>query len=135
MRRRLAALATLLLAVTLPAAPALAVGLGPLSKSGVTDGPRKAFYLTLINPYRDATAFRSYAIGMEDELPQPRVRILPGDVTLGGNTSRQLLVIAGGLAPGETFAFRVCAERAQLTEGMIRARVCSKLSARRLPVR
>lgn len=135
MRRRLAPLAALLAAAALPAVPALAVGLGPLVKSGVTDGPRKAFYLTLINPYPSATAFRAYAIGMTDEQPQPRVRILPGDVTLGGNTNRRLLIVAGGLTPGETYEFRVCAERAQPIEGMIRARVCSKLSARRLPVR
>ena len=32
------------------AAPALAVGLGPLSKEGSISGPRKAFYLTIVNP-------------------------------------------------------------------------------------
>ncbi|HTU09686.1 MAG TPA: hypothetical protein VMG08_02210 [Allosphingosinicella sp.] len=134
MSRRVA-LAALTLAA-LPLASASAVGLGPLTKAGLTDGPRKAFYLTLTNPYASATAFRAYAIGMADETPQPRVRILPGDeVRLGGNSNRQLLVVAGGMAPGETYAFRVCAERAQPVEGMIRARVCSKLTARRLAAR
>jgi hypothetical protein len=129
-------LAALLLAAMLPLTPASAVGLGPLSKSGITDGPRKGFYLTLMNPYAAATAFRTYAIGMEDETPQPRVRILPGEtIRLGGNSQRQLLVVADGLAPGETYEFRVCAERAQPTQEMIRARVCSKLSARRLAAR
>lgn len=125
--------AVLVLAGLVLAAPALAVGLGPLSKSGVTDTDRKGFYLTLINPYRAARAFRAYAVGVADETPQPRVRILPGEVTLGGGTTRRLLVIATGLAPGETYAFRVCAELSQSSEGMIHARVCSHLSARRLP--
>lgn len=30
--------------------PAIAVGLGPLSKEGITDSDRKGFYLTVINP-------------------------------------------------------------------------------------
>lgn len=133
--RRLATLA-IAVAAALPMSSASAVGLGPLAKSGVTAGPRKAFYLTLINPYQTATEFRAYAIGWEDEQRQPRVRILPGEtVTLGGGSQRQLLVIAGGLSPGETYSFRVCAERARQIQGMIHARVCSKLSARRLAAR
>lgn len=125
--------APLLALAALASAPAFAVGLGPLAKSGVTDTDRKGFYLTLINPYPAATGFHAYAIGPQDETPQPRVRILPGDITLAGRTSRQILVIATGLAPGETYAFRVCAERTQTPEGMIHARVCSRLGARRLP--
>jgi hypothetical protein len=125
--------AAFLALAALAAAPALAVGLGPLSRSGVTDTDRKGFYLTLINPYPAATPFHAYAIGPADETPQPRVRILPADVTLAGRTSRRILVIATGLAPGESYAFRVCAERAQTPEGMIHARVCSRLGARRLP--
>jgi hypothetical protein len=125
--------AALVLAALALAAPALAVGLGPLSKSGVTDTDRKGFFLTLINPYPAATAFRAYAVGAGDETPQPRVRILPGEATLGGRTTRRILVVATGLAPGETYAFRVCAELAHTPKGMIHARVCSNLSARRLP--
>lgn len=123
----------LLAALALVAAPAAGVGLGPLAKSGVTDGPRKAFHLILINPYPAATGFTAYAVGAADETPQPRVRILPGDIRLAGGSERRLLVIASDLAPGETYEFRVCAERADTQEGMIHARVCSRLSARRLP--
>ena len=121
------------LALALAAAPAAGVGLGPLAKSGVTDGPRKAFYLTLINPYPTATAFRAYAVGEGDEAAQLRVTIFPDAATLGGNANRRLLVIADDLAAGETYAFRVCAERAETSEGLIHARVCSHLTARRLP--
>ncbi|MDQ8756442.1 hypothetical protein RCO27_09390 [Sphingosinicella sp. LHD-64] len=121
------------LALALATAPAAGVGLGPLAKSGITDGPRKAFYLTLINPYPTATAFRAYAVGERDETAQPRVTIFPGETTLGGNANRRLLVIADDLAAGETYAFRVCAERAEPSEGLIHARVCSHLAARRLP--
>lgn len=130
--RTISRLAAGLAALALTAAPAFSVGLGPLAKAGLTDGPRKAFYLTLINPYPAATPFRAYAIGIADEVPQTRVQIFPGDVTLGGNMNRRLLIIADDLAPGETYVFRVCAERADLSEGMIHARVCSHLSARRI---
>lgn len=130
------AIARLLLpaiALALAAAPAFGVGLGPLAKAGVTDGPQKGFYLTLINPYPVATGFRAYAVGAEDERAQARVVVLPAEVTLGGNTNRRLLVIANDLAPGETYAFRVCAERAAPQQGNVHARVCSHLTARRLP--
>ena len=63
--------APLLALAALASAPAFAVGLGPLAKSGVTDTDRKGFYLTLINPYPTATAFHAYAIGPQDETPQP----------------------------------------------------------------
>lgn len=119
-------------ALALLAAPALGVGLGPLTKAGITDGPRKAFYLTLINPYPAAARFTAYAVGPADEAMQTRVSILPADATVAGRGSRRLLVIAEDMAPGETYDFRVCAARADQPEGMIHARVCSRLSARRL---
>ncbi len=128
MKRRLACAVGL----ALLAAPALGVGLGPLAKSGITDGPRKAFYLTLINPYPAAARFSAYAVGPVDEAMQTRVSILPADATVAGRGSRRLLVIAEDMAPGETYEFRVCAARADLPEGMIHARVCSRLSARRI---
>ena len=125
--------APLLALAALASAPAFAVGLGPLAKSGVTDTDRKGFYLTLINPYPTATTFHAYAIGPEDETEQARVRILPAATTLPARSNRRILVIATGLRPGETYAFRVCAERAQNPEELLHARVCSRLSARRLP--
>jgi len=130
---RRGALPALLLAGAAFAAPALAVGLGPLVKTGVTDGPAKAFYLTVINPYPTAQAFRAYAVGFEDEVPAGRVKIAPADITIGGRKSRRILVIANEMTPGESYPFRVCAERRVKQEGTIHARVCSKLTARRLP--
>lgn len=48
-------------------------------------------------------------------------------------SQRRVLVIDTGLKPGEEHIFRVCAERADRSEeGMIHARVCSKLTARRV---
>lgn len=125
----------LALGSALLAGPASAVGLGPLVKEGATDGPDKAFYLTLINPYPMRTRFTAYAVGAEDEVPAARVRILPADVWLAGERTRRIVVIAGGLAPGETYRFRVCAERVSNEEGSIHARVCSRLAARRLAQR
>lgn len=114
------------------AAAAGAVGLGPLTKSGVTDGPAKAFYLTLYNPYPARTAFRLYAVGNQDEVAQDRVRVPSGPVPLGAEKTRKFMVVASGLQPGEHYAFRVCAEKATPAEREIHARVCSRLVARRL---
>ncbi|MET0241790.1 MAG: hypothetical protein ABW184_18005 [Sphingobium sp.] len=130
MRKVAAAFAGLLLA-----APLGAVGLGPLNDEGVIDGPRKGFTLTLYNPYTVPTEFEAYAVGPdnEDETRQTRVTILPERAILGAGQSRRLLVIADDLKPGETYRFRLCAERAASPSGeMIHARVCSKLSARRI---
>jgi len=121
-----------LIALLCIGAPALAVGLGPLTKSGVTDGEAKAFYLTLINPYPHVETFHSVAIGADDEVRAERVALFPADVAIGGGRSRKLLVIVRPLKPGETYAFRVCAAKTPAPQETIHARVCSKLAARRL---
>lgn len=126
----LAALALLLAAL---AAPAAAVGLGPLVASGITGSERKGFYLTLINPYPAAHAFRLYAVGLDDEDPRPRVHLPVDRPVLGAGGQRRVLAIATGLQPGERFDFRVCAERvAPDPKEFVHARVCAKLSARRV---
>ena len=114
------------------AVPAGAVGLGPLRHSGDTLSERKGFYLTLINPYPAAERFRLYAIGWDSEAPAAEVRIPVAEPRLGPSSRRRVLVVATGLEPGENRRFRVCAERAKPEEGMIHARVCSKLVARRV---
>ncbi|WP_152569471.1 MULTISPECIES: hypothetical protein [Sphingomonas] len=94
---------------------------------------RKGFYVTLINDDRRPDALRLYAIGYGDEAAQPRVMLPSPILTLPANSQRRVLVIASDLSPGETFRFRVCAERADFGQGaLIHARVCSKLVARRI---
>ena len=123
----------ILLCAALAAAPALAVGFGPLRIDGLIDGPREGFALELLNPYPVPTHFVVKAIGAEDEEVQPRVTVLPAEVELGPERHRRVLVIADELAVGETYHFRVCAQRREPPEGIaINARVCSKLSARRV---
>ena len=117
------------------ATSAFAVTFGPLEKSGITDGPGKAFYLTLANPYPTAERFVVDAVGQDDENPQPRVTIFPANSLLGAGIRRQLLIIIHNLSPGETYTFRVCAMRAPKPQETIHARVCSKLTARRLALR
>ena len=128
-----AVIATLALAASLAAAPASAVGLGPLSQEGVIDGPNRGFSLTLLNPYQEPVAFRAYAVGADDEMPQMRVAVYPPEVTLAAGQTRRILIIDSDLQAGETYKFRVCAERARPVTGIdINARVCSKMSARRV---
>lgn len=125
----------IVLAALVLATPLGAVGLGPLREDGVIDGPRKGFGLTLYNPYQEPVEYRAYAVGAQDsdETPQLRVTVIPDRITLGALQSRRLLVIANDLAVGETYRFRLCAERQLPPTGiMINARVCSKLSARRI---
>jgi hypothetical protein len=117
----------------LVAAPAGAVGLGPLIMSGFTAGERKGFFLTLINPAPVATRFRLYPVGWDNELPFTRARLSVGESVLGPGAQRKLLVVADGLVPGESLRFRVCAERANPDEKeLVHGRVCAKLVARRL---
>lgn len=124
--------AALLVAVAAGSA-AGAVGLGPLSNSGLTNSDRKGFYLTLINPYPTQARFRLYGVEWDSETPVARVRIPIDRPVLGPKSQRRLLVIDTGLVPGEEHRFRICAERAQPAgEGIIHARVCSKLIARRV---
>jgi hypothetical protein len=121
------------LVLALASAPAAAVGLGPLKNQGVTASDRKGFYLTLINPYPAQQRFRLYSVEWDSEAPVPRVRIPLANTALGAKSQRRILIIDTGLAPGETHRFRVCAERVEPAgEAMIHARVCSKLTARRL---
>lgn len=127
---------SILLAVVagLAAVPASAIGLGPLSQTGLIDGPNRAFELVMFNPYQTSEHFRAYAVAADDETSQPRVSLSPESTILGSGQTRRLLVIAHDLQPGESFAFRVCAERDVPPEGIaIHARVCSKLTARRIP--
>lgn len=128
-RPPLRALALVALAGT---APALAVGLSPLRKEGMTAGPAKAFYLTVINPYDEPRAFRAYVDGPQEA--GAAVRIVPETLVVKGGGQRRVTVILRDLASGETRETRVCAELAK-QEGMIHARVCSQLVARRLAPR
>jgi len=125
--------ATAIVLALAAAAPAAAVGLGPLTAEGLTDGPRKAFYLNIMNPYPVAAEFETQTVDYDDEMPVSRVQVIPSTIKLGAGRMARLLVIANDLAPGEMFKFRVCAERSTLPEGVaINARVCSKLSAHRV---
>lgn len=115
------------------AAPVLAVGLGPLAREGITDGPAKGFYLTVSNPYQAPETFIAYAAVLGGEEVPVSVTVRPAAFRLAGGGQRRLLVVADELRPGEERIFRVCAER-QNQQEMIRARVCSRLAARRIAV-
>ncbi len=114
------------------AAPAVAVGLGPLVKEGITDSDRKGFYLTVINPYPQSETFTLTPLDAIAEAPAPRVTTFPSRLVIGGGRTSKILVIASGLAPRERYTFRICAERPPLPTETIHARVCSKLTARRV---
>lgn len=110
-----------------------AVGLGPLTNAGITQSDRKGFYLTLINPYPAQERFRLYSVEWDSEEPVARVRIPISKPLLGPKAQRRILVIDTGLVPGEKHRFRVCAERMEpLGKELVHARVCSKLTARRV---
>ncbi|MCJ7421998.1 hypothetical protein [Sphingomicrobium astaxanthinifaciens] len=123
------------LALAAIAAPGAATSFGPLAKTGVTDGPRKGFYLQLRNAYRTAQTFELHGYEADGVTPAARLAILPATTRLGGGRQRRVLVIVDGLAPGETRRVRVCAARAPQPEESLYARICSTLVARRLPRR
>lgn len=128
-----AVIGSVAVAAAIFATPAAAVGFGPLALDGVIDGPSRGFSLNLLNPYQGPVTFKTYAVGTDDEVPQPRVALYPPEITLGAGLTRRVLVIANDLQPGETYKFRVCAERSHNDPGVnLNARVCSKISVRRI---
>lgn len=114
----------------LAAWPALAVGLGPLTRSGLADGPDKGFWLTLINSDPQVRTFKLSALDAEWQ-PVGAVEFMPAAPVLGPGRQRRVLVLIRGLQPGETRTVRACAENL-LQEGPVHARVCSKLVVRRV---
>jgi hypothetical protein len=121
-----------LLAMALIAGPALAVGLGPLKKEGVTDGSAKGFWLTVGNSDRRTQTFIITARAEADETVQDRVVVIPDRLMVAPERTRRLLVIARALKPNERYTFRVCAEAPPVPKETVHARVCSKLTARRV---
>lgn len=113
------------------ATAALAVGLGPLEKSGVTASERKGLYLKLLNPYEEAHRFRVY-VEEDSGIDEERVKISPSIVPLGPKAERRILVIVEQLVPGEDVQFRLCAEKIEERRVTVHARICSKLGARRV---
>ena len=78
----------------------------------------------LVGHHRAAAARRKAFLEVFDPVDQ---------LLLPGQGQRRRLVVATGLQPGETLQFRVCAERVERPgKDLIHARVCAKLSARRL---
>lgn len=121
------------LAVAASAQAGHAVGLGPLVDEGVTRTDRKGFYLTLINPYDRSERFRLYGVGWDNEVPDADVAIPASEVAVPAKSQRRVLVVSTNMEPGEEHRFRVCAEKASNDEELvIHARVCSKLTARRI---
>lgn len=119
------------LALVASAGPAVAVGLGPLEKSGTTASERKGLYLTVGNPYRTAHNFRLF-VEEGSGIAPGRVTIHPSTASIAPSAHRRILVIVDGLIPGEEVNFRLCAERIEERRVTVHARVCSKLGARRL---
>ncbi|MDP4573540.1 hypothetical protein Q9K02_00120 [Qipengyuania sp. G39] len=108
--------------------------MGPLEKSGITDGPKKGFYLTVLNPYDKPETFRTFPAVLGGEDAPQAVTVRPERFVLAAGRQRRVLVVVDELTPGETREFRVCTEKDK-EEGVIHARVCSKLSARRIAAR
>jgi hypothetical protein len=121
-----------LAAAMLIAGPAAAQGFGPLKKSGITDADKKGFYFTLLNPYPGREEFLVYAVGAETEHPADRVVSPKAPIALAPRAERKVLIVAKDLQPGETYHFRVCAERVVPLQENVHARVCSRVIARRI---
>ena len=121
-----------LLAMALVAAPAFAVGLGPLKKEGVTDGAAKGFWLSVSNSERTARTILLTGKSIDAETVEDRVVIIPDRILIAPERTRRVLVMARSLNPNERFTFRVCAETPPDAKETVHARVCSKLTARRV---
>ncbi|MGB3723039.1 MAG: hypothetical protein WA979_09500 [Pacificimonas sp.] len=100
----------------------------------MTATEKKGFYLTVINPYDLPQRFAIRALDWQNEKEIANVQIHPNNAVVRANGKRRVLVIFTDLPRGEETRARICAQLDRNPEGVaIEARVCSKLTARRMP--
>lgn len=109
-----------------------AIGLGPLRHKGITDGPRKGFWLNVWNSAQVAETYRFHPYLESEDAHNERVTVFPDTIRMAPGRQRRVLVVASGMKPGERFTFRVCAGRDPKETEVIYARVCSTLTAIRI---
>ena len=124
-----AMLPLVLLAVLFSAAPAAAQSLSPLEKSGVTPSDRKAFRLTVGNPYERRMTFVLVPLLPDYETPTDGVVVKPAELTMAPGFSRPVIVTFDINPAKKERTIALCVMPAAL-DGPILPRVCGRYTGR-----
>lgn len=123
-------LATLALALVVGiAAPVTAQSLSPLEKTGVTPSDRKAFKLTVGNPYQTRMTFVMVPLAPDYETPIGGVTIRPAELTMAPQFSRQVIVTFDIDPKKKERTIALCVMPKAL-DGPILPRVCGRYTGR-----
>jgi len=115
-------------AITL-AAPVMAQSLSPLEKTGVTPSDRKAFKLTVGNPYTSRMTFVLVPLAADYQTPIEGVTIRPAELTMAPQFSRQVIVTFDIDPKKKERTIALCVMPKAL-DGPILPRVCGRYTGR-----
>ncbi|MDB5541858.1 MAG: hypothetical protein JWQ89_3585 [Devosia sp.] len=111
------------------AAPAAAQSLSPLEKSGVTPSDKKAFRLTIGNPYNRRMTFVLVPLAPDYKTPIDGVVIRPAELTMAPGFSRQVIVTFDIDHKKRERTIALCVMPKAL-DGPILPRVCGRYTGR-----
>ncbi len=127
-RALLRSLATAALVVA--ASEVAAQGLSPLRREGETPGDRKAFYISVKNPYPKALTFRLEPMELDHQNLAPNAWVHPNKVTIAPNRGRRVTLIME-IPKNETErTISLCVTIPSL-ESAVLPRVCGTYTGRR----
>lgn len=126
---KLAVLTLAVAAVIAIAAPAAAQSLAPLEKTGVTPSDRKAFKLTVGNPYKSRMTFVLVPLAPDYQTPIKGVTIQPAQLTMAPGFSRQVIVTFDIDPAKKERTIALCVMPKAL-DGPILPRVCGRYTGR-----
>ena len=124
-----AALAPVVLLTALMAAPAIAQSLSPLEKSGMTPSDRKAFRLTVGNPYERRMTFVLVPLLPDYETPTDGVVVKPAELTMAPGFSRPVIVTFD-IDPAKKERTIALCVMPKAIDGPIMPRVCGRYTGR-----
>lgn len=111
------------------AAPAAAQSLSPLEKTGLTPSDRKAFKLTVGNPYERRMTFVLVPLAPDYATPIKGVTIQPPELTMAPGFSRQVIVTFDIDPTKKERTIALCVMPKAL-DGPILPRVCGRYTGR-----
>jgi hypothetical protein len=111
------------------AAPAAAQSLSPLEKTGMTPSDRKAFKLTVGNPYERRMTFVLVPLAPDYATPIKGVTIQPPELTMAPGFSRQVIVTFDIDPTKKERTIALCVMPKAL-DGPILPRVCGRYTGR-----
>ena len=122
-------LATVLLALLATGAAAQSVS--PMKKSGTTLTARKAFYVTVSNPYPERMTFSLTPMEPGYHAEAKGTRVLPPEVTLGSHRQRRVIFMFD-IPEGETERKVSLCVAPEGLASHVRPRVCGTYVGRRI---